>query len=148
MRFLLAQIDLLHAVNYREGKLKGNCVCITHLDGCLEVLRHFPEVHVVAFDAHELVNATIGAATLLCAGKAKRQHRIEGGCEQDDVAGTWAAQLHAEEREESRRIAILISEEAEKGKEKEGDNYAPLVVVLAAINRFIFVAPPNCLTNK
>lgn len=125
-------------------------MCITHLDGCLEVLRHFPEVHVVAFDAHELVNATIGAATLLCAGKAKRQHRVQGGSEQDDVAGTWAAQLHAEEREgeESRRIAILISEEAEKGKEKEGDNYAPLVVFLAAINRFIFVAPPNCLTNK
>lgn len=78
-------------------------MCITHLDGCLEVLRHFPEVHVVAFDAHELVNATIGAATLLCAGKAKRQHRIEGGSEQDDVAGTWAAQLHAEEREGERR---------------------------------------------
>lgn len=125
-------------------------MCITHLDGCLEVLRHFLEVHVVAFDAHELLNASIGAATLLCAGKAKRQHRIEGGSEQNEVAGTWAAQLHAEKREgeESRRIAILISEEAEKGKEKEGDNYAPLVVFLAAINRFIFVAPPNCLTNK
>lgn len=114
MRFLLAQIDLLHAVNYREGREgregggKGQlCVHITHLDGCLEVLRHFPEVHVVAFDAHELLYSTIGAATVLSAGETKRQHRIDGGSEQDDIAGTWAAQLHAEDREREKKAEEL-----------------------------------------
>lgn len=78
---------------------------ITHLDGCLEVLWHLPEVHIIAAYTQQLLNATKGTATLLGASITKCQH---GGNEDDDAPGTWAAQLHAVRgRERGKKAAEL-----------------------------------------